>query len=271
MLTPFKEITRSFSIESFAHPAEQTLTSDFVAIGEFHNFVEIQFLKSGKAELVIQEKVFNIESGSLLFIKPLRYHKISGIEVAPLKLYNLSMKIRGDLPNGIYDNVFKLDNRSKELFLSAFQKASDFLLGKADAVAGELAAYELQSLIIDVCRNPRVLQHNVLETPSALTYKAIIETMEREVLSNITLDDIAKNLNISRSYLKTLFAKYCDLSPKEYYRKLRLREAMQLLKDGYSVSKIAEMMNFSYPNHFTEFFKNETGMSPTEYRARQGK
>ena len=91
-------------------------------------------------------------------------------------------------------------------------------------------------------------------------------TEEKEIYSNITLEEIAKRVNISRSYLKTLFAKYCDIPPKEYYRKLRLRETMQLLLDDGSVSEIAERMNFSYPNNFTEFFKNETGMSPTEYK-----
>lgn len=267
MLTPFKEIISTFSIASLAHPAEQDLPISFASIGEFHNFVEICYLKSGEAEVILEEKVYIIEDGTFLLCKPLHYHNIRNVGEAPLKLYNLSMKINGGLPNEIFDTPISLDIRTEEKFLSAFYKAHDFINDKADAAVGEIAAYELQSLIVDLCRKPYV-EHEILSTPAALTYKAIIETMEREVCSNITLDDIAKSVNISRSYLKALFEKYCDISPKNYYRKLRLREAMRLLQEGCSVSKIAELMNFSYPNHFTQFFKKETGLSPTEYKAR---
>ncbi len=266
MLTPFKKVTPAFSVESLAHPYEHNFPSTFASAAEFYNFIEICYLESGKAEIVIEEKVFLVEGGTLVFYAPLHLHKFKSIGATPLKLYNLSMQIRGDLPSEIYDTPFSLEPRLGEKFLSAFRNARAFLEDSADDSLGSLAALELQSLIIDLCRKPSV-RHELLSTPSALTYKAIIETMEREVLSNVSLEDIAKSVNISKSYLKTLFVKYCDLSPKEYYRKLRLREAMQFLLDGYSVSKIAEMMNFSYPNNFTEFFKKEAGLSPTEYKA----
>lgn len=265
MLTPFKNVAPAFSIESLAHPHEHNLPAPFSSVGEFYNFIEICYLKSGKAEFVIEEKVYLVEGGTLVFYKPLHFHKFRSVEGNSLKLYNLSMEISGNLPSGIYDTPFSLDSRQEEKFLSAFNAARDFLEGGADDTTGTLAALELQSLIIDISRTP-LPHHEYLPTDAARKYKEIIETMEKEIYSNITLEEIAKRVNISRSYLKTLFAKYCDISPKEYYRKLRLRESMQLLLDDVSVSEIAERMNFSYPNNFTEFFKNETGMSPTEYK-----
>ncbi len=267
MLTSFKKVSPSFSIESLAHPYEHSFPATFASVGEFYNFIEICYLKSGKAEFVIEEKVYLVEGGTLVFYKPLHFHKFRSVEGTPLKLYNLSMEINGNLPNGFYDTPFALDLRQEEKFLSAFRAAREFLEGAAEDAIGTLAALELQSLIVDISRRP--LPHReYLSTDSARRYKEIIETMEKEVYSNITLETIAKRVNISLSYLKTLFAKYCDLSPKEYYRKLRLREAMQLLLDDVSVSEIAERMNFSYPNNFTEFFKKEMGITPTEYRAR---
>lgn len=265
MLTPFKKVATSFSIESLAHPHEHSLPATFASIGEFYNFIEMCYLESGKAEFVIEDKVYLVESGTLVFYKPLHFHKFRSVEGTTLKLYTLSMEIRGNLPDRLYDTPFSLDAQQEEKFLSAFRAAREFLERDADNSVGTLAALELQSLIVDISRQP-IQQHEYLSTDSALTYKKIIETMESEVSSNITLDEIAKRVNISKSYLKTLFAKYCDLPPKEYYRKLRLREAMRLLLDNVSVSEIAERMNFSYPNNFTEFFKNEMGMTPTEYK-----
>ena len=265
MLTPFKKVSPSFSIESLAHPHEHSFPATFASIGEFYNFIEMCYLKSGKAEFVIEDKVYLVEGGTLVFYKPLHFHKFRSVEGTSLKLYTLSMEIRGNLPDRLYDTPFSLEPRLEEKFLSAFRAARDFLEGDADNSVGTLAALELQSMIVDISRQP-MQQKEHLSTDAALTYKKIIETMENEVYSNITLDEIAKRVNISRSYLKTLFAKYCDLPPKEYYRKLRLREAMRLLLENLSVSEIAERMNFSYHNNFTEFFKKEMGMTPSEYK-----
>ena len=267
MPTPFKTVSHSFSIESFAYPFERNFSSKFTFDGELHDFIELVFIQSGKVEVVKENKIYLAEGGTLLFHAPMEFHKIKSAEGTSPKVFNLSMKINGCLPDGIYDNLFLLDIRSEELFLSAFNKAREFLEENAGDSVGEFAAASLRCLILDICKKPYTRQ-KFLSTPSALTYKAVVETMEREIYSNISLDDIASRVNISPSYLKTLFRKYCDLSPKEYYRKLRLREAIRLLQDGISVSKIAEIMNFSYPNHFTEFFKNQTGVSPSKYRTR---
>ena len=34
----------------------------------------------------------------------------------------------------------------------------------------------------------------------------------------------------------------------------------------YSVSEIAYLLHFEYPNYFARFFRNHTGFSPTEFR-----
>ena len=38
---------------------------------------------------------------------------------------------------------------------------------------------------------------------------------------------------------------------------------------SYSVSEIAYLLKFEYPNYFARFFKKHTGLSPTEFRERQ--
>ena len=267
MSAPFKPVLRSFEIESLAYPFERNFSSKFTFDGELHDFIELVYIKSGKVEVVKEETIYLADGGTLLFHAPMEFHKIKSAEGTSPKVYNLSMKVRGSLPDGIYDGLFSLDLRLEERFLAAFSKARNFLEGSASDALGQVACLELEALILDICRYP-AHHGEVLSTSAARAYRAVIEAMEHEIYSNVSLEEIAGRVNISRSYLKALFAKFCDLSPKEYYRKLRLREAMRLLAEGASVSKIADMMNFSYPNHFTQFFKKETGLSPTEYRSR---
>ena len=89
--------------------------------------------------------------------------------------------------------------------------------------------------------------------------------MKEKVYDNISLNEIAKEKNISVSYIKFLFTMYSGTAPKVYYSKLRCNEAIKLLLKGLSPTEISYLMNFSSPNYFSEFFKKKTGMSPKKY------
>jgi ligand-binding sensor domain-containing protein/AraC-like DNA-binding protein len=78
---------------------------------------------------------------------------------------------------------------------------------------------------------------------------------------------LAKNLCMSQS---TCFRKIKALtgrSPVEFIRNIRLKHACRMLKDkSSSISDIAYSVGFSDPKYFTACFKDEFGMTPTEYQ-----
>ncbi len=77
---------------------------------------------------------------------------------------------------------------------------------------------------------------------------------------------LAHVLGISEVYLRKLFLKELNVTPKQYVLKMRMQKAKQLLIDTpYSVTAIAEECGFSSLYHFCRAFKQHTGLSPTEY------
>ena len=56
-----------------------------------------------------------------------------------------------------------------------------------------------------------------------------------------------------------------EMSANEFIRKIKMRKSLELMKDGYSISEIAYMLGFSSSAYFRICFKDEFGMSPTEY------
>ena len=94
--------------------------------------------------------------------------------------------------------------------------------------------------------------------------------MQESVSSNLTLEELAAKNNVSISYLKLLFKKYAGVSPKGYYTRLRLHHAAELLEKGIPISEISDRMSFSSPNYFSEFFKRNTGLSPSEFKKGNG-
>ena len=83
----------------------------------------------------------------------------------------------------------------------------------------------------------------------------------------VTAEDIAAALNISRSVLfdkcRTLLGK----APTEYLRDLRFEKAAQMLREGgYSISQIAYQTGFNDSHYFSKAFRKRFGMTPSEYR-----
>ena len=91
----------------------------------------------------------------------------------------------------------------------------------------------------------------------------------RENLSNTMLgvDMIVDHMNVSRT---TLFNKMNNLvgaSTNKYIRRIRIEVAKEMLaKTNKSVGTIAEETGFSESQYFSTVFKQETGMTPSQYK-----
>lgn len=83
---------------------------------------------------------------------------------------------------------------------------------------------------------------------------------------NLTNEILAKECNISEIYLRKLFNKHLKTTPKQYISEIRLQKAKQLLSEGtLKINSISEECGFRSSYHFYRFFKEKTGLTPTEY------
>ena len=82
-------------------------------------------------------------------------------------------------------------------------------------------------------------------------------------LTNQKLADIC---NISEVYLRKLFDKHLKTSPHQYICDIRLQKAKQLLTEGHlKIQAVCTACGFTNPYHFSRFFKQHTGLTPTDY------
>lgn len=95
----------------------------------------------------------------------------------------------------------------------------------------------------------------------------ILQYMEREYQNNISIQSLAEQFHINGSYLSALFKKEMDMNFGCYLTKVRMRKAMELLKEGnYRVAEIAELVGYQTASYFSEQFKKEYGCNPKDYR-----
>lgn len=114
--------------------------------------------------------------------------------------------------------------------------------------------------------------------PSALKLSKIdeefIQKFTRIVEENMTLQDLDINylqqsLNMSAATLYRKLKGLTGMSANELIRKIRLRHGYELLKEGCNVSEAAYSCGFNDVGYFRNRFKEEYGISPSQFIKQQ--
>jgi AraC-like DNA-binding protein len=103
------------------------------------------------------------------------------------------------------------------------------------------------------------------ESGFLLHFREIVEARLSD--SDLSVDDIAADMNLSRVQLYRKVKAVSGSSPVELLRTARLNRAYQLLlTTDKSVSEVAYAVGFTAPSYFTKCFKEEYGMVPGDVR-----
>lgn len=98
-------------------------------------------------------------------------------------------------------------------------------------------------------------------------FRQIIE--EHLTNSDLNVDDIGKNLGLSRVQLYRKLKSLTNYAPNELVRIIRLKKAEQyLINSEKSISEIAYNTGFSSPSYFTKCFREYFNENPTDYLKR---
>ena len=97
----------------------------------------------------------------------------------------------------------------------------------------------------------------------------VIHVLEGALYSTLTIEDICAKTAYGRAYLFRVFKEKTGKTIMEYYLKLKIERAKQLLRENeLSVKEISELLAFNEPNYFTKTFKRIAGLTPTTYKKR---
>ncbi|MFD3258681.1 response regulator [Paenibacillus lentus] len=96
------------------------------------------------------------------------------------------------------------------------------------------------------------------------------EYIQRNLSTDIGVDDIANHLNISSSYFSHLFKNHYGETFVEYLRKQRMELAKTMLRlTSRSVTEVGTLVGYSDRRYFSKVFQRYTGVTPTEYREQE--
>lgn len=126
------------------------------------------------------------------------------------------------------------------------------------------------SLQSDMMRDYCLLvKHHSLNKFSYIIGKAIT-IISFDLTADLSLKNIANQLNVNPTYLSSLFSKECECTLTEYVNKKRIEHALYLLqKTDKPINSIAFECGIQDTNYFIKLFKKHTGLTPTQYRAKK--
>ena len=95
----------------------------------------------------------------------------------------------------------------------------------------------------------------------------MIEIIEQEFESDLTLEYCASKVNFHPSYVSRVFKKDTGISFSQYLADYRLKMAEKwLIETDMKISEIAERFKYNSPAAFIRYFKKRKGMTPGQFR-----
>lgn len=249
----------------------------------WHSEFELGYILQGKGEFICQDKRFLAEKGDILLLPPNMLHAAYPCEESSLIYHALVFHpyllgansndrcttecirpvINGNIEIHIpigpdFKDYPRLKSSVEEIFSCAFQNnPSPDLLLKSELLR---LFWLLLKDSTFIRRKSQGLSHSEMIRP-ALFY------MMENFRENITVEELADLVHLSKSYFMGCFKKAVGVGAMEHLAQLRINAACEALSaTDTPVADIAFACGYSNLSNFNRQFKKLAGCSPREYR-----
>ena len=147
----------------------------------------------------------------------------------------------------------------------------------ADKTAVEVAEKAAEETVVVDGQQPlqadsRSVGEESLSEEDQRFMQCVVEFVEQHIdNSDLSVTELAAKLNVSKSGLNRKLKNLLGVAPKEFINKARMNRAVALLQHSdLPVKEIAYRCGFSDQNYFGKCFRAAMGVSPSEYRQKNG-
>jgi YesN/AraC family two-component response regulator len=201
-----------------------------------------------------------------LVISDIKMPKMDGIE--------LCQKIKSDARYNHIPFILLSDNTRENIKLDSLDVGADAYLAKPFNLK------ELELLISNMIKSRVILREQLLDLSKFGLDKMPRNNKDQDFLANLstvlethfanpqfTVEEMAAQLNISRTLLHINLKKILDKSATQLLNDYRLKKAVLMLKQNLPINEVAYYSGYSDPNYFSRIFKKQYHISPGVFRA----
>ncbi|HCS72635.1 MAG TPA: hypothetical protein DIW17_02005 [Clostridiales bacterium] len=258
-----------------------------------HEYMQINYVYSGKAEHMVNKRSFDIIKGDIFVIPPYIPHMIAASDDCCAGIFEFEF-----MPNFInqdFKNIQHAESFLDFAYIEPFLVSENLvrprlnLVGRIqieieDILNEVLREYKLKKpgyillirslllkLLVLVGREFTVYLENAETRPIYDRHRDAIfnavKYIDTHYAEDLSMEKVAKVSALSRSYFGYLFKSITSKTFTEYVNELRVSKALELLRNtDKKVIDISYDVGFNNVNHFNRIFKRQMGISPLAYR-----
>ncbi len=238
----------------------------FLFAGESHPMMELTYVDQGALHSVVEGQDILLKQGELVLYGANQWHmQYADIGVAP-RFVTLTF----DLVQGDLNHLLKRKLTASQQVVTLLQKMLQEQ-EKMDAYSNDVILAQMNLLLLYLLRSEMSPKVGKLQTSNAVhSENEIIRQAQQYISAHIreklSVPLVARQVDVSPSYLTALFHKNLQISPGEYIRRTKLQESKQMIRENnLNFTEIAAALQYSTVHHFSRQFKEKFGITPTEY------
>ncbi|MFC4403452.1 AraC family transcriptional regulator [Gracilibacillus xinjiangensis] len=248
---------------------------------------EIYFFHSGSCRYLIHNQIYDLEPGDLLLMDGMTLHKPnvnpnkeyvrSVIHFSPQWIKGILLEIDSMYLLEVFKKLRHCLIRTKENSESKYLEGVIQRLYKRKVEANQeeaISESELKVLLIQILISVHHLgKLDFIKLPGRKSDKfehseKIAEYIQVNYMNKLSLNGIAKALNLSKSYVSHVFKEMTGFTVMEYVMGCRLTQVKYLLEmePDKPLKDIAYECGFESVSHFSRFFREKVGVTAKQYR-----
>ena len=264
------EIKNNPVITSVYTAFSQAFSPEFRFRGETHDFWELVCVTEGQISVAADSKIFTLKKGQAILHSPMQFHSITamGSGGSAIAVFSFS----GNNIPALENKVIEISNFSRvkqllELVKKHFVMRKKFnIVGPKTADNAHLIYIKRLELFLLELEGGYLVDSKLPK--SAENYAFIIKTINNNIEKRLSVTEIAALCNMSEINLQKTFSHYAGVGIMEYFNRIKMQRAAELLNEGLSVKQAALQVGFHDQNYFSTAFKRITGHSPSRYKSK---
>ena len=243
-----------------------------------HDFLELYYFLDGSVTYYIEDQVYDLCPGDLLIIPAGKMHRpvIANEHAAyeRMVLWITPQYLQGiDSPAGdLQKNLQKVGEHGycvpfrgdETVFVTALLKK--LLYMQKNDTDPKFCAGAVELYLWMIFRSYGVI--DTTHRNETQVIPQVIRYITEHFSEPLTLEDIAAEFFVSKSYLNRHFKAYTNSTVYAYIMALRLTHARRMLREGIPAVEAGRECGFSDYSTFYKAFKTQTGLSPQQFKSR---
>lgn len=279
-------LTKAIDVEAIVTVHYFEYAKDYVFEGECHDFWELLYVDKGEVEVMADDVGYKLRQGEMIFHKPGEFHNVFANGVVAPNLVVIAFVCRSPAMVYFEGKVIRAGEDARELLARLVGEARDTFsnplddphtlcmerAGSSAFGSEQMIGMLLEQLLIRQIRRGAEPDKEVKISSSVkrrsdndLVHRVIVY-MEEHVDGTLTFSQVCRFSAQSATNLKTIFKSVTGSGVMEYYRAMKIERAKTLLREGGgNITQVADQLGYTSVHYFSRYFKQATGMTPSEY------